>query len=188
MANNRTGITLALKKLSLRERVIVLLTALTLASALIYQFPYLYLVKQVNALKATVENTEKDILGLSVQFADLRASEADIKAGRTSGIAGWGLTDQKGVMMVLEDVSSEARRQGVSLVSVHPSQEVDKEKYREVSMNLDLKGRYRELAEYFKHLEGLSQIVAIRKLRVEACPDSSSACATQIEAVTYMAK
>jgi Tfp pilus assembly protein PilO len=55
-------------------------------------------------------------------------------------------------------------------------------------MNLDLKGRYRELASYFKHLENLSRIVNIRKIRVEACPDTSSACATQLEAVTYMAK
>jgi Tfp pilus assembly protein PilO len=55
-------------------------------------------------------------------------------------------------------------------------------------MNLDLKGRYREMAEYFKHLENLSRIVNIRKFRVEACPDSASACATHLEAVTYMTK
>jgi len=188
MAKNITDINLALKRLSLRERVILIITIVTVMSWLLYQFPYLYLVRQTNAARTTVEAAEKDILGAAVQIADLKAREADIKAGRGNGIAGWDLADQKGVLMVLEDVSSEARRQGVSLVAVHPSQEIDKDKYKEVTMSLDLKGRYRELAAYFQHLESLSQIVNIRKIRVEACPDSSSACATQLEAVTYMAK
>jgi Tfp pilus assembly protein PilO len=188
MAKNIADIMLALKKLSLRERIMMVLAVIVVTSWLIYQFPYQYLVKQTNATRTSIEAAEKDILGAAVQIADLKAREADIKAGRRSGIAGWDLADQKGVLMVLEDVSAEARREGVSLIGVHPSQEIDKDKYKEVTMNLDLKGRYRELAAYFEHLESLSHIVNIRKIRVEACPDASSACATQLEAVTYMSK
>jgi Tfp pilus assembly protein PilO len=176
------------RKLSKREQVIVFVTTLVVVGALLYQFPYLLLVKATNTLKTTVETTDKDVVALSVQIADLKAREADIRAGAKSGIAGWNLTDPKGVVMVLEGISAEAKRENVSLVAVHPSQELDKDKYKEVSMNLDLKGRYRDLAEYFKHLENLTQIVNIRKVRVEACPDSSSACATQLEAVTYLEK
>ncbi len=188
MAVNRMERSSALRKLTNRERVIVFITSLVVAGGLLYEFPYLYSVKYIAALKTNSEIAEKEILAVTVQITDLKAREADIKAGRQSGIGGWDLADQKGAILVLEGVSSEARRQGVSLVAVHPSKEVDKEKYKEVTMNLDLKGRYRELAEYFKHLENLSQIVSIRKIRVEACPDASSACATQLEAVTYMAK
>jgi Tfp pilus assembly protein PilO len=65
---------------------------------------------------------------------------------------------------------------------------VDKEKYKEVSVSLDLKGRYRELGEYFKSLEKLSKLVSVRRIRMESCPDSSSVCAAQVEAVTYMTK
>jgi type IV pilus assembly protein PilO len=105
------------------------------------------------------------------------------------GAAGdWELTDQKSAVSFFEDVSDEARRLGVGLVSVHPTQEIDKEKYKEVSMNLDLKGRYRDLGEYFKRLEGLHRLVNVRKIRIESCPDASSVCAAQVEAVTYMAK
>jgi Tfp pilus assembly protein PilO len=71
---------------------------------------------------------------------------------------------------------------------VHPTQEIDKEKYKEVSMNLDLKGRYRELAAYFKRLESLQRLVSVRKIRIESCPDTASVCAAQVEVVTYMAK
>jgi Tfp pilus assembly protein PilO len=176
------------RKLTKRERIIMVITALALAGGLLYLFPYTFLVKSANALRTNIDTTDKEILAISVQIADMKAREADIKAGMKSGIAGWDLADQKGVVLFLEGVSAEARREGVSLLAVHPSQAVDKEKYKEVSMNLDLKGRYRDLAAYFKHLENLSQIVNIRKIRVEACPDSSSACATQLEAVTYMAK
>lgn len=190
MAENRMGMPSGVgrRKLAKRERIIIFVTVLVLVGAMLYQFPYLTLVKYADTLKTTIGTTDKEILGLAVQIADMKAREADIKAGLQSGIAGWDLVDQKGVVLFLEGVSAEARREGVSLLAVHPSREVDKEKYKEVSMNLDLKGRYRDLAAYFKHLENLSQIVNIRKIRVEACPDSSSACATQLEAVTYMAK
>jgi Tfp pilus assembly protein PilO len=176
------------RDLAKREQIIAFLALLSIAGALVYQFPYLSLAKSVDALAANVAETEQKIGSFTVQIADIKAHEAEIKAGLKTGVAGWELVDQRGALLFLDDVSSEARRQGVSLIAVHPSQEIDKEKYKEVSMNLDLKGRYRELAEYFKHLENLSRIVSIRKIRVEACPDSSSACATQLEAVTYMAK
>jgi Tfp pilus assembly protein PilO len=190
MADNRTDIPNGgrRRKLTKRERVILFITVLVLAGALLYQLPYLFFVQYVNNQKTKVDAMDKEVLAIAVQIADMKAREAEIKAGMKNGIVGWDLIDQKGVVLVLEGISAEARKDGVNLLAVHPSREVDKEKYKEVSMNLDLKGRYRDLAEYFKHLENLSQIVNIRKIRVEACPDASSACATQLEAVTYMAK
>jgi Tfp pilus assembly protein PilO len=188
MPENVTNMPVGRRKLTKREQAIISITALALAGALLYQFPYLLLVKSTNNLRTSIETMDKNIVSLSVQIADIKAREADIKAGAKSGLAGWDLTDQKGAVLILEGISAEAKREGVSLLAVHPSQEVDKDKYKEVTMNLDLKGRYRDLAAYFKHLENLSQIVNIRKVRVEACPDSSSACATKLEAVTYMAK
>jgi len=176
------------RQLSGRERMIVFITLLTVAGALVYQFPYLMLSRSVRTISAKVVAAEKDIAALSARITDIRAHEAEIRAGIQSGINSRDLVDRRGVILFLDDISSEARRQGVSLIAVHPAQEIEKEKYREVSMNLDLKGRYRELAEYFRQLEQLSRIVNIRKVRVEACPDSSSACATQLEAVTYMEK
>lgn len=190
MAENRSKVTpgTGRRKLKKSETVIICIAAFTLFSAALYKLPYAYLVKYTNGLKADISVLDREILSLQVQSADMKARAADIKAGAKVGIAGWNLADQKGVVLVLEGISSEAKRDGVNLLAVHPSQEVDKEKYKEVSMNLDLKGRYRDLAEYFKHLENLSHIVNIRKIRVEACPDSSSACATQLEAVTYVEK
>jgi Tfp pilus assembly protein PilO len=172
------------QKLSARERVIVFITLLAVLSALLYQVPYVRMVRSVAAREAKVAAAEKDILDLKTQIADLTR-----RAAAGPGIsAGWELADQKSVVLFLGDVSGEARRAGVNLVSVHPAQEVDKETYKEVSVNLDLKGRYRELAEYFRSLEKLSKLVSVRKIRMESCPDSSSVCAAQVEAVTYMTK
>ncbi len=176
------------RELTKRERVIMFFVILTFAGGLVYEVPYALLDKATAALKPKIDAAAKSILELSVQAADLKAQEADIRTGEKLGVKGWNLVDQKGVILVLEDITSEAKRQGVSLVSMHPSQEVEKDVYKEVTVSLDLKGRYRELAEYFKHIETQSRLVNIRKIRVEACPDSSSACATQLEAVTYMAK
>jgi len=176
------------RDLAMRELVIVFLTALTVVGALIYQFPYLLTVRSVAAMEAKVRAAEQEVRAVTQQIADIKAHEAEIKSGLKNGPVGWELVDQRGVILFLDDVSSEARRLGVSLIAVHPSQELEKDKYKEVSMSLDLKGRYRELAEYFKRLEGLSRIINVRKIRVEACTDSASACATHLEAVTYLEK
>lgn len=188
MAGKGTVITGYWKRLSNRERLILIFTLLTVLSALLYRLPYAMLVKSVNSQKVSAVTAEREILDLTAQIADLHNRAAEIKAGGPIAVRGRELIDQKGVVLFLEDVSGEARRMGVSLVSVHPSQEVDKENYKEISMSLDLKGRYREIAAYFKRLEGLSKIVSLRKIRVESCPDSSSVCAVQVEAVAYMAK
>jgi Tfp pilus assembly protein PilO len=176
--------TLFPRRLSMRERILALLVLLALFGGLTYQYPYGALEQKVLATKANQAALEKALPGLAAEIADLKAHEEEIRAGAK----GWQLVDQKGVIMVLEDVSAEARRQGVSLLSLRPSQEVEKGDHKEVSLNIDLKGRYRELAEYFRQIENQSRLVNIRKFRVEACPDSSSACATQLEAVTYVAK
>ena len=176
------------QRLSMRERLIVTFMLLTLLSGVLYKVPYAMQVQSMNSLKVSAVGAESEILDLTAQIADLHNRAAEIKAGGPVAVRGRELIDQKGVVLFLEDVSGEARRMGVSLVSVHPSQEVDKENYKEISMSLDLKGRYREIAAYFKRLEGLSKIVSLRKIRVESCPDSSSVCAVQVEAVAYMAK
>lgn len=172
------------QKLTKRERVIAALTLAATLSWLLYQFPFSMQERAIKSMQARIGESEKEILDLTARIADLKARKTESRGVS----AGWELADQKSVILFLEDVSGEARRLGVNLVAVHPTQEIDKEKYKEVSLNLDLKGRYRELAEYFKRLESLSKVVNVRKIRLESCPDSSSVCAAHVEAVTYMAK
>ena len=171
-----------------RERFIMFITVLVVLSMLFYRFPYSMQKTAVKSLGAQITATEKEILDLTSQVTELKSRAEKIKDLDIPAIRGKRLSDQKGVVLFLEDVSSEARRLGVGLVSVHPSKEIDKDTHKEVSMNLDVKARYRDLAAYFSRLEGLSRVVNIRRIRIESCPDTASVCAAQIEAVTYMAK
>lgn len=172
------------RKLTKRERIIVAVTVFCALSWLVYQFPYSLSVRALNSVQTSIHNSEQDLLDQTAQLVELRRrASVDMSAS-----AGWDLADQKSTILFLEDVSGAARRMGVGLVEVHPTREITKEKYKEVSMNLDLKGRYRELGAYFKRLESLPRVVNIRKIRIESCPDASAVCAAQIEAVTYMAK
>ena len=171
-------------KLTKRERIIAAITLLCVLSGFLYQFPYSMLVRSLRSVQTRITVMEQDILDQTVQLVELKRRAAiDMSAS-----AGWDLANQKSAVLFLEDVTGSARRMGVSLVAVHPAQEITREKYKEISMSLDLKGRYRELGEYFKRLERLSKVVNVRKIRIESCPDSSSVCAAQIEAVTYLAK
>jgi len=184
MAANRLIAAFRLDKLSKRERALLMVTTAALLSVLVYLLPFRALERTIAKEQVRLDTARRLVPELSLQIADLKARAEEIKAGAK----GWRLVDRKGVILVLEDVSNEARKQGVNILSVHPTEEVEKESHREVALNIDLKGRYRELAAYFKHLENQSRLVNIRKIRVEACPDSSSSCATQLEAVTYLAK
>jgi len=188
MAEKWTVLTGFWQRLNKRERLFLTLTLLAVFSWPLYQFPYTLLEKTARTLQAAIPVAEKEVLDLTAQIAELKSRAAEIKAGTRTVGTGWELADQKSAVLFLEDVSGEARRVGVNLVSVHPSQEVDKQGYKEVSMNLDLKGRYRELAEYFKRLENLARVVNIRKIRLDSCPDSASVCAAQVEAVTFFTK
>lgn len=184
MSEKSGGIMGFWQKLTKRERAIVVLALTAILSWILYQLPFSMQERAIESMKASIGASEKEILDLTAEIADLKTRKTESRGVS----AGWELADQKSVILFLEDVSGEARRLGVNLVAVHPTQEIDKEKYKEVSLNLDLKGRYRELAEYFKRLESLSKVVNVRKIRLESCPDSSSVCAAHVEAVTYMAK
>ena len=188
MAEKQTVSTRFWSRMNKRERFLVSLTLLAALSWPMYQFPYTMLEKNVKTLQANIPVSEKEVLDLTAQIADLKMRATEIKTGARTVGTGWELADQKSAVLFLEDVSGEARRVGVNLVAVHPSQEVDKQTHKEVSMNLDLKGKYRELAEYFKRLEGLARVVNIRKIRLESCPDGASVCAAQVEAVTFLTK
>ena len=174
-------------RLSKRERVIAMVMGIAVLSTLFYVYPYEMQEKSILSLRARIATAEKELLDLAAQSAELKSRADDIKSGRAT-VRGWDLGDEKGVVLFLEDASSEARRMGVDLVSVNPAKEIDKNEYKEVSLNLDLKGRYRDLAAYFKRLESLSRVVNIKKIRLESCPDSTSVCAASIEAVTYLTK
>jgi Tfp pilus assembly protein PilO len=172
------------RKLTKRERIIATVTLFCTLSWLFYQVPYALLERSVSSVQTSIRNSENELLDQTAQLVELkRRASIDMSAS-----AGWDLADQKSAILFLEDVSGAARRMGVNLVEIHPTRETTKEKYKELSMNIDLKGRYRELGEYFKRLEGLPTVVNVRKIRIESCPDASSVCAAQIEAVTYMAK
>jgi Tfp pilus assembly protein PilO len=184
MADLSSRIAVLWQKLTKRERIIAAVTLLCVLSAFLYQFPYSMLERSLGSAQTRISDVEKDILDQTAQLIELRRrASIDMSAS-----AGWDLADQKSAVLFLEDVSGTARRMGVSLVAVHPAREISKEKYKEISMSLDLKGRYRELGEYFKRLERLSKVVNVRRIRIESCPDSSSVCSAQIEAVTFMAK
>ncbi len=176
------------RKRSPREHAMMSATGLAVLTMLIYQFPYSLQVRSVAALEAEAGKAQEEKLRAEKDIADLKALAAEIRSRGLSPGPGWQLANPKGVFLLFQDVSGEAKRVGVNVVSVNPAREIDKDKYKELSMNLDLKGRYRELAAYFKSIEELPTIVNIRKIRVEACPDSASVCAAQMEAVMYVEK
>ncbi len=184
MRTKRSFLQRSWERLSKREQAIFVLTCLTALSALLYVVPFSLQERSIKAIRTNIASSQKEMISLSMQVEEMKKQKGENRQVSP----GWELADQKSLILFLEDMSGAARKVGVNLVGVHPTQEIDKQTHKEVSMNLDLKGRYRELGEYFRKLESLSKLVNIRKVRLEACPDTASICAAHIEAVTYMTK
>jgi hypothetical protein len=71
MTESRSAFLAYWRRLSLRERVLAALTAMTAVSALIYVFPYTMEERAVKLLKTNIAASEKEILGLSLQVEEL---------------------------------------------------------------------------------------------------------------------
>ena len=91
-------------KRTMRERVIMFITALVVLSMLFYRFPYLMQKKAVTSLGVQITATEKEILDLTSQVTELKSRAEKIKDLDIPAIRGKRLSDQKGVVLFLEDV------------------------------------------------------------------------------------
>jgi hypothetical protein len=76
MAGKGTVIIGHWKRLSNRERLILIFTLLTVLSGVLYKIPYAMQVQSMNSLKVRAVGAEREILDLTAQIADLHSRAA----------------------------------------------------------------------------------------------------------------
>jgi Tfp pilus assembly protein PilO len=182
-----------LAKLNLRERVLLVLTALALVG-LFYRAVYAPKARQANDLTQRMTTISRELEVLQAQLpvarerADrLRRGEADpadeLAVKMQSILSGGGR-----LSTVLEEVTRLARLKRIEFVAVRPEELKDQGTHYELTMQIDLKARYRELGGYLQALENLPRAMNVRKLRIDTNDDLLPFVMGHLDVITVLPK
>jgi Tfp pilus assembly protein PilO len=182
-------------KLSTRERILFALTTAAVFFALIVYLlmPMVRnakgLTAQTDTLKAEIDQGMTRIPPLRKQAEALRqGSQATGVSADVSGKAGDLFPGGSRLSALLEEMTRLARLRQVEFVSVRPDAIEDKGTYLQLTLQIDVQSRFRELADYLLMLENLPRAVIVKDLKVETRTDVSPAVLGHLKTVTYLGK
>ena len=182
-------------KLSAREKILSVLTlaAVLWAYATFLMMPMIREVKELTvqkaSLKAEIDQAMVQIPLRRLRLQELQQSAQSKEASREfSAKAGDILPGGSRLSSVLEELTRLARLRQIEFVSVRPESIEDKGTYLQLTLQIDVKSRFRELGDYLLMLENLPRAVVVKRLKVEAQPEVSPSVLAHLKTVTYLGK
>lgn len=89
---------------------------------------------------------------------------------------------------LLEEMTRLARLRQIEFVSVRPDAIEDKGTYLQLTLQIDVQSRFRELGDYLLMLENLPRAVVVKDLKVESRADLNPSVLAHLKTVTYLGK
>jgi Tfp pilus assembly protein PilO len=182
-------------KLSTRERVLFVLTAsaVLLAYLSYFMMPMIRsarsLAVQKVSLKAEIDQGMAQLPLLQKRAEDLhRASEASVVSAEISGKAGDLFPGGSRLSSLLEEMTRLARLRQIEFISIRPDAIEDKGSYFQLTFQMDVQSRFRELGNYLLMLENLPRAVVVKELKVETRADLNPSILAHLKTVTYLGK
>jgi Tfp pilus assembly protein PilO len=182
-------------KLSTRERVLFILTA---SAVLVGYLTYFMMPMIRNArdltvqkvsLKAEIDQGMAQIPLLRKRAEELhQASEAKGVSAEISGKVGDLFPGGSRLSALLEEMTRLARLRQIEFVSIHPDAIEDKGTYFQLTLQIDVQSRFRELGDYLLMLENLPRAVIVKELKVETRADLNPSVLAHLKTVTYLGK
>lgn len=182
-------------KLSTRERVLFTLTA---GAVLYAYFSYLLMpmVRNTKELTAQKVSLKEEIQQGMTRIPMLRKRATELHqtfqaqgvSNEISGKAGDLFPGGSRLSALLEEITRLARLRQIEFVSVRPDAIEDKGPYLQLTLQIDVQSRFRELADYLLMLENLPRAVVVRDLKVETRADISPGVLGHLKTVTYLGK
>jgi Tfp pilus assembly protein PilO len=183
------------KKLTMRERVLWVVTWGVVFGVLFSMFwkPSRIRIHEGNAQQVSLK---KEVQQLSATIKDLQQRHPDTDAGsekrdvtgelslRTSEVMPGGSR----LSAYLEELTRLARFRQVEFVAIRPEGVQDKGVYLQLTLRIDVKSRFRELAEYLAMLESLPRAIVVEELSIESNAEAIPFIMGHLKAVTYLAK
>ncbi len=167
------------QRLSVREKVIVALTAAVVVFVLPYLFLYSPSSKALEAGKQVFSGLEKEtsILGETVK------TQAPLPPTSQPSLPH---ADDLGGMFM--SISAEAARLGIGFISMAPESVTEKDRFTEMRLKIELRLRYRELFDFIGYLTAKHRLFLIESLSFETNDAVYPSGIAVIKAVTYLKK
>jgi Tfp pilus assembly protein PilO len=186
---------LDLGKLSTRERVLFILTA----SAVLFGYLTYFMMPMIRSardltvqkvsLKAEIDRGMAQIPLLRKRAEELyQASTAQDVSAEISGKAGDLFPGGSRLSSLLEEMTRLARLRQIEFVSIRPDAIEDKGTYFQLTLQIDVQSRFRELGDYLLMLENLPRAVVVKELKVETRADLNPSILAHLKTVTYLGK
>ena len=182
-------------KLSTRERALFALTAGAILFAYLNYFmmPMIRFARDLTVqkvtLKAEIDQGMAQIPLLRERAAELhQASQAKEVSAEISGKAGDLFPGGSRLSALLEEMTRLARLRQIEFVSVRPDAIEDKGAYFQLTLQIDVQSRFRELGDYLLMLENLPRAVIVKELKVETRTDLNPSILAHLKTVTYLGK
>lgn len=150
------------------QKVGMLCAAVALIVGLYWFLIYRDYSAKLDAKQAILTKKQQELNEQMVILADLpkfRQETADMKSKRQKALEQ--LPNEKDIDKLLEDISSLAIESGLEILLFKPQQEVKRNFYAEIPVELKLSGGYHDLALFYDKIASLPRIVNISDLLIE---------------------
>jgi type IV pilus assembly protein PilO len=150
------------------QKVGLLCGAVVLIGGLYWFLIYRDYSAKLDAKQAILTKKQQELNEQRVILADLpkfRQETADMKSKRQKALEQ--LPNEKDIDKLLEDISSLAIESGLEILLFKPQQEVKRNFYAEIPVELKLSGGYHDLALFYDKIASLPRIVNISDLLIE---------------------
>lgn len=150
------------------QKVGMLCAAVALIVGLYWFLIYRDYSAKLDAKQAILTKKQQELNEQMVILADLpkfRQETADMKSKRQKALEQ--LPNEKDIDKLLEDISSLAIESGLEILLFKPQQEVKRNFYAEIPVELKLSGGYHDLALFYDKIASLPRIVNISELLIE---------------------
>ncbi len=150
------------------QKVGMLCGAVALIVGLYWFLIYRDYAATLDAKQAVLTKKQQELNEQMVILADLpkfRQETAEMKSKRQKALEQ--LPNEKDIDKLLEDISSLAVESGLEILLFKPQQEVKRNFYAEIPVELKLSGGYHDLALFYDKIASLPRIVNVSDLLIE---------------------
>jgi type IV pilus assembly protein PilO len=174
-----------IEKLTLWQRVSILVGVLVLALLTAGYFLYLPQYEEITSLEEKLKGLEKKLATAKVNAAELEKFQAKMQEAETKfKIALRALPEKEEIPSLLTSVSKSGQEVGLEFLLFEPKGEAKKEFYAEIPVAMNIRGDYHNLAIFFDKVARLSRIVNIVNITIDRGKEGRD-LNTTCTAVTY---
>jgi len=135
-------------------------------------------------LSAEAQGLQRKLNKVRVVASNLVEFEQEVAAlERNLGRALMQLPNRKQFEDLLRDISTAGKKVGVEIKSIRRQKERTHDFYAEVPFDLQLEGRYHDIAKFFERVSKLSRIVNIGALDIKAVGKRDGAVSLKVDGV-----